>query len=58
MTPKEKKEHDARLLAAFVCNVKHYRAVWGIPPDKTTFLNAWRAARQDNPPGRHVSPIH
>jgi len=40
------REAAARLLAAFVANVRQYRATWGIPVDKEAVLNAWRDAKR------------
>lgn len=45
MTPKEKSEEAQRLLAHYIRETKHYVSTWGIPPDRTTHLNAWASAR-------------
>ncbi len=47
MTPIEQHEEAQRRLSIFIREIKHYRALWGpLPPDKTVFMNAWRATRE------------
>ena len=46
MTPKERRERDAGLLAAYVRMIKQYKAQWGLSPDKWVHLSTWAAVRR------------
>ncbi len=46
MTPKERRDRDAAILAHYIRGIKHYRAEWGLPPDKRVHMSAWAAARR------------
>jgi hypothetical protein len=48
MTTKERSERDAAILAKYIREIKHYRAVWGLPPSREVHLNAWSIARKSN----------
>jgi hypothetical protein len=48
MTSKEKSEHAQRLLAAYIREIKRYKAIWQIPPDRYVHLNAWAKAKREN----------
>ncbi len=41
LTKAEQLRLDRERLATFVREIKHYRAQWGMPPDKIAFRNAW-----------------
>ena len=36
---------DRARLAVFVREIKRYKTMWGIPPDRAAFRNAWRATQ-------------
>jgi hypothetical protein len=52
MTPKplsraEQVRLDREKLSLFIRHIKHYKCVWGLPPDKVAFRNAWMAAKSN-----------
>jgi hypothetical protein len=46
MTPRERRDRDAAILAAYVREIKRYRAEWQVPPDKRVHMATWAAARR------------
>lgn len=49
-TPRPLTKHEQLLvdrerLATFVREIKHYKTLWGLQPDKIAFRDAWRATQ-------------
>lgn len=49
ISQKQQAENAKARLAAFIAELARYRAQWALPPDKETFINAWRTARAQTP---------
>ena len=45
LTKQEQLALDRERLAIFVREIKHYRCVWGVPPDRIAFRDAWKATQ-------------
>lgn len=43
----EQSKLDREKLSLFIRHIKHYKAMWGLPPDKVAFRNAWMAAKSN-----------
>ncbi len=43
---KDKLTRDAAILAHYIRGIKHYRAEWGLPPDKRVHMATWAASRR------------
>lgn len=46
LTRQEQVLVDRERLAVFIREIKRYKTLWGMPPDKIAFRDAWRATQE------------